>query len=241
MSTNHNNRFLSSLSAESQNLLLSKCTPVPLPAKAVLYRAEEIVEHAYFLTSGLASVVSEMVDGGAVEVGMHGHEGVAGGLQVLGTKRSPVQCLMQVGGDGLRIPMRDLRSAVRASEEIRDALLEFVQTETLILTQVAACHRLHDAEERLARWLLMAQDRTGTEVLDLTQEFLAEMLGSRRATVTVIAGTLQRSGLIDYHRGQVTILDRSQMEEAACDCYRIIRNLRVESETPASALRRGWR
>jgi CRP-like cAMP-binding protein len=145
-----------------------------------------------------------------------------------------MQGIMQLGGGGLRIPAGDLRKAIRTSEEINGHLLEYVQGEAMILSQVAACHRLHDAEERLSRWLLMAQDSVQTDVLELTQEFLADMLGSRRATVTLVAGTLQRSGLIEYHRGRVKILDRMRLEDAACDCYRVIRHLRDGNHSDGS-------
>ena len=110
-------------------------------------------------------------------------------------------------------------------KEIRDRTLEFVQEQAVSLSQLAGCNRLHESEERLSRWLLMAQDRTGTDVLDFTQEFLGMMLGSRRTTVTLIAGVLQRSGLIEYRRGRVTILDREGLEATACDCYKITKEL----------------
>jgi CRP-like cAMP-binding protein len=226
MPTDHKNLFLASLSSESRDLLLLRAVAVPLPIRTPLFQAEEIPHHAYFLTAGLASVVSSMDDGEAAEVGMHGREGVVGALHVLGPTPSPTRCFMQLDGAGLKIPLADLRNAFRTSEEIRERVLEFVQKEAMILSQVAACHRLHEAEERLVRWLLMAQDRVQTDLLDFTQEFLAQMLGSRRATVTVIAGALQRSGLIEYRRGHVKVLDRSSLEAAACDCYRIIRDLR---------------
>jgi CRP-like cAMP-binding protein len=226
MGKNHSNLFLSSLSSKSREHLVRRSTAVPLPVRTVLFEADASPASAYFVTSGLASVVSGMEDGAAVEVGMHGREGVAGAFQVLGPTASPMRCFMQIEGTGLRIAMGDLRAAFRSSEEIREKLLENVQKESMILGQIAACNRLHEAEERLARWLLMVQDRTQSDMLDLTQEFLAEMLGSRRATVTVVAGTLQRSGLIEYHRGRVKILDREGLESAACDCYRVVRDLR---------------
>jgi CRP-like cAMP-binding protein len=226
MSNNSHNQFLSALSAEAQALLTSRGTVVSLPNKTVLFQADERPEYVYFLTSGVASFVSGMKDGAGVEVGMCGREGVVGAVQTMGSRAGPVQAIMQLGGAGLKVPAGELRKALRTSEEVRGHLLEYVQGETLILSQVAACHRLHDAEERLSRWLLMAQDRVQTDVLDLTQEFLADMLGSRRATVTLVAGTLQKSGLIEYHRGRVKILDRARLEDAACDCYRVIRDLR---------------
>jgi CRP-like cAMP-binding protein len=118
-----------------------------------------------------------------------------------------------------------LRHAFQTSPEIHSRILEFVQSQSLSLAQVAGCHRFHEAEERLARWLLMAQDRTQSDSLNLTQEFLGMMLGARRTTVTMIAGAMQRSGLIEYHRGTVSIPNRDNLIAAACDCYPIVRDL----------------
>lgn len=227
MTTNNRNLVLSSFSAKSRALVDGHCTAVALPAKTMLSRPEEVPQYAYFLTSGVASVVSAMPDGDAVEVGMYGKEGVVGVIQMLGSTPSPTRCLMQLEGTGLRIPMEELRKIFQSSEEVRERLLALVQVETMILSQVAACNRLHEAEQRLVRWLLTAQDKVQTDTLELTQEFLAEMLGARRATLTVVAGILQRSGLIEYHRGVVKITDRARLEDAACDCYRIIRDLRA--------------
>jgi hypothetical protein len=132
---------------------------------------------------------------------------------------------MQLEGKGLRIPFSQLKQLYRTSEEIRDRLLEFVQEQALTVNQIAGCNRLHEAEERLARWLLMAQDRTQSDILNFTQEFLAMMLGARRTTVTLIAGSLQRANLIEYSRGRVKILNRENLESAACDCYKITQDL----------------
>jgi CRP-like cAMP-binding protein len=223
---NTRNLFLSSLTRKNREHLVRRSTAVPLPVPTVLFETGENPDYAYFMTSGLASVVSDMKDGAAVEVGMHGREGVVSAFQILGSKASPMRCFMQIGGSALRISMADLRAAFQSSEEIREKLLENIQKESLILGQIAACNRLHEAEERLARWLLMVGDRTQSDVLELTQEFLAEMLGARRATVTIVAGALQRAGLIEYHRGRVKIVDREGLETAACDCYRIVHDLR---------------
>jgi CRP-like cAMP-binding protein len=191
-----------------------------------LYKPEQRPLYAYFVTSGIASVVSEMPEGGSVEVGMIGREGIVGALHILGPVAAPTHCFVQMEGTALRIPLAELRKFFEESAEIRDAILKLVQKEAMVLSQVAGCHRLHSAEERLARWLLMAQDQTQTDDLSFTQVLLANMLGSRRATVTLIAGALQRAGLIQYHRGHVTIVDRKGLEEAACDCYQIIKELR---------------
>ena len=196
-----------------------------MPVKTELYSADRIPAYAYFVTSGIASVVTSLADGGIVEVGMIGNEGVVGSLHVLGPAPVPSRCFAQLAGTALRIPMAEFRAAFSGSEEIRYRLLEFVQEQVSSLGQLAACHRLHEAEERLARWLLMAQDRVQSDVLDFTQEFLAEMLGARRTTVTLVAGTLQHTGLIEYRRGRVKILDRGSLENAACDCYQILQPL----------------
>ena len=199
--------------------------PVPLPLRTSLYEAEETPAYAYFLTSGIASVVTTVADGGTAEVGLIGREGVVGVLHIIGPAPVPSRCFMQLEGTGRRISFSELRKAFRSSPEIHDRLLEFVQEQALSLGQIAGCHRLHEAEERLARWLLMAQDRTESDVLNFTQEFLAMMLGARRTTVTMVAGALQQSGLIEYRRGRVKILSRENLEAAACDCYQVIKQL----------------
>ena len=228
MSTEISNLFLSSLSPSSRELLIAASTSVQLPLKAPLYEAEQTPAYAYFLTSGIASVVTAMPDGGTAEVGLIGSEGLVGSFHLLGPASVSTDCFIQLEATALRIPLRQLQKAFRSSEEIRDRVLEFVQSQALSLSQLAGCHRLHEAEERLARWLLMAQDRVQSDNLYFTQEFLAMMLGSRRTTVTVVAGELQRKGLIEYRRGHVKILDREALEEKACDCYQIIKQLYVD-------------
>ena len=225
MSALTNNMFLDVLSAESHDLLLSKTTPVMLPSRTFLSKAEEVPAFVFFLTSGVTSVVASTADGGTAEVGLIGREGLVGAFQLLGPALVPTDCFIQMEGAGLRLPLADMRAAFRSNPEIHARTLEFVQQQSLSLLQIAGCHRFHDAEERLARWLLMAQDRSQTDVLDLTQEFLAMMLGARRTTVTMIAGAMQRSGLIEYNRGRVKILSRENLEHAACDCYEVTRKL----------------
>ena len=225
MTLESRNLFLSSLSPAARDLLFSSTTPVMLPLRSGLYEANQTPAYAYFMTSGIASVVTEMSDGSTAEVGLIGAEGVVGSLHLLGPASVSTSCFIQLDGTALRIPLPKLEKAFQTSEEIRDRMLEFVQTQALSLGQLAGCHRLHEAEQRLARWLLMAQDRVQSDELNFTQEFLAMMLGARRTTVTVVAGALQRKGLIEYRRGRVTILDRKSLEAAACDCYKIIRQL----------------
>jgi len=220
------NLFLSSLSPASRQLLVSRSTPVALRHKMRLFKPEQRPTYAYFVTEGIASVVTEMADGAMAEVAMTGREGIAGALHILGPVIAPTHCFVQMEGTALRIPLAGLRTIFHDSEEIRDAILKLVQKEAMVLSQVAGCHRLHSAEERLARWLLMAQDQTRTDDLHFTQALLANMLGARRATVTEVAGALQRKGLIQYHRGHVIIRDRDGLERVACQCYQVIKELR---------------
>jgi CRP-like cAMP-binding protein len=219
------NLFLDSLSAESRETLLKPCVEIDLPLRTSLYEAGSPPRYAYFLTSGIASVVTSMADGNTAEVGLIGREGVVGSFHLLGPAKVFTNCFIQLHATALRVPSVDLAAAFRSNEEVRDRVLEFVQEQAVSLGQLAGCNRLHESEERLARWLLMAQDRTGSDVLNFTQEFLAMMLGARRTTVTVIAGALQRNGLIEYRRGKVTILDREGLESVACDCYKITKQL----------------
>ncbi len=196
-----------------------------LPVRTVLAEVGEASKYAYFITSGFASIVVEFAEGGVAEVALIGREGVVGGLQLLGPALSPARCFIQMDATAYRIPFSELKRLFLESEEIRTRLLEMVQQQSLTLSQLAACNKLHEAEPRLARWLLMVRDRVEQETLHLTQEFLAQMLGTQRTTVVMVAGSFQRSGLITYSRGKVTILSADDLEEAACDCYRIVRQL----------------
>src|ERR1035438_10416915 len=137
----------------------------------------------------------------------------------------PTRCFMQVEGSALRMPYKDIQREFLDKEELRDCVLQGVQSHGFILGQLAACNRLHEAEERLARWLLMVRDRVESDTFTLTQKFLATMLGSRRTTVTAAAGALQRRGLIRYSRGRIQIVDSATLETVACECYPLVRNL----------------
>jgi CRP-like cAMP-binding protein len=225
MSAQIDNLFLSGLSPESRGALLSRSIEVDLPLHTVLYESGSVPRHAYFLTSGLASVVTPMSNGEVAEVGFVGHEGIVSSLQLLGPAFISTRCMMQLAGGGLKIPFLVLQRTFEASEEVRKRILEFVQEQAVMVGQVAGCNRLHSAEQRLVRWLLMAEDRTQSDVLKFTQEYLAEMIGTQRTTVTVLAGELQQRGLISYSRGTIHILNRGGLEAITCDCYQIIKHL----------------
>ncbi len=219
------NKLLMALSVPVRKMVLSRCTAVGLPRRTVLYQPQAIPDYCYFLVTGMASVSTVMRDGESAEVSVLGAEGLAGGVHLLGPGKVPTTCIMQLGGRGLRIPMPEMGRLYSSVQELRQRVLESVQEQTHMVSQIAACNRLHEAEQRLARWLLTASDRTGDASLNFTHEAMAELLGARRTTVTMVAGTLQRSGLIEYKRGWIKILDRDRLKEAACECFQITSDL----------------
>jgi CRP-like cAMP-binding protein len=219
------NRLIESLSPETRRQLLASARTVDLHQGAVLHLAGETVAHAYFLTMGVASVVVSVADGGSAEIGLVGNEGMFGALNVLGPVFPLSRGIMQISGEAIRIPMVDVRRMFAHSEEFRRRLLECVQQQELMVNQIAACNKLHQAAERMARWLLTAADRIERDTVSLTQESLSQMLGTRRTTIALVAGQLQKSGMIRYRRGMVHIVDRHALTAAACDCYTITRRL----------------
>jgi CRP-like cAMP-binding protein len=219
------NLLLSTLSPECLADLLVDCVAVGLPVKTYLYHSNDLPRYVYFLTSGIASVVTRMRDGAMVEVELIGVGGIVGGLHLLGPAQTDSECFMQLDGTGLRMEFSKFKRVFLDSVEVRDAVLAFVQVQAFTLSQMCACNRLHSAEARLARWLLMASDRTERDTLNLTQEFLAIMLGASRTTVTQVAHGLQRKQLIEYRRGQIQITNRAGLEGAACFCYHSIKEL----------------
>ncbi len=197
--------------------------PESMKLLKTLYEPYAIITYAYFLTCGLASIIADVHDGGNVEVGICGREGFLGGSIMLGVDRTPNRVFMQVAGEALRIRADALVLAAGRSDGLRKALNKAIYVHMLQVTQSAACNRVHDVRERLARWLLMSQDRSDGEILTLTHEFLALMLGVRRSSVTVAAGILQSAGLIEYRHGNIRIKDRKGLESASCDCYSIVK------------------
>ncbi len=196
---------------------------VRLSLHQVIHEARETIKSGYFLNNGLGSVLTVQPDGKSVEVGLIGNEGFIGLPVIFGFKTSGLRVVTQGDGTGFRIGVSTLKNVLMECPELQRRLQRFAMILAMQSTQLAACNRLHDVVERLARWLLMSQDRIGGKTLPLTQEFLGQMLGARRASVSVAASTLQKAGMIAYTRGNVTIVNRSKLEEAACDCYAIIR------------------
>ena len=216
------NEILLSLPSRECASLLSELEPVEMHAYDLLNDAGEAIEFCYFMNSGMTSILTMMGDGKGVEVGLTGKEGFIGLPLIVGLKTSATRAIVQITGDAFRISSTKMLQALRKCPQLEKLLNRYTQQLAMQATQVAACNRLHEVEQRLARWLLMSQDRVGGEVVPLTQEFLSHMLGTRRASVTVAAGVLQKAGLIKYTRGAVTIVNRNKLEGAACECYKII-------------------
>ena len=219
------NRFLESLSSKSKKVLVNAASVVSLPLGTAVFDPIERPHYAYFLTSGITSYVTMMSGGRAAEVSVVGPEGIVGGLQLLGPALHPIHAMMQMDGSGLRIPLTALERAFHDSAEIRARALESIQSTAFTTLQIAGCGVLHEVEARLSRWLLMISDRTATSEMQFTQEFLAQMMGARRTTVTMVAQAMQQRGLIQYSRGRVRITDRKALEKTACSCYKVTKDL----------------
>jgi CRP-like cAMP-binding protein len=174
-----------------------------------------------------------MPEGNCIEVELIGPEGFVGAVHLMGGARILTECFMQIEGTGLRIDFSVLERAFHDSRALRDATLHSLMVRMITVSQISSCNRFHGSEERLARWLLMASDRTRSDMLFLTQELLAYMLGSTRTTVTQTASALQKRALITYHRGNITILDHEGLERAACSCYSDIKDLYGKLNSPA--------
>jgi CRP-like cAMP-binding protein len=217
------NEILRNVSRKHGDDFVAKLEFMRLQPHQVLHEAGETLKSGYFCNTGMFSVQTVMGDGKGVEVGLIGKEGFAGIPLVAGFRTSHTRTVVQIEATAFRVDAALLRSACRDSPELERQLQRYSQFLGMQVSQVATCNRLHEATKRLAKWLLMTQDRIESNTLQLTQEIMAEMLGTRRSTVTVAAGILHTAGLIEYARGSVTILNRRRLEEAACDCYRALR------------------
>jgi CRP-like cAMP-binding protein len=209
------NRLIESLSATARKRLLSTCELVELTLSDTLYEAGAPTRQVYFPTRGFVSLVA-LVDGtSAIEVGMVGPEGMLGVHLALGVNTSPLRSIVQGPGHAWRMPA----GKFRAEPALRRGIARYVAVLMAQLSSSAACARYHLIKPRLARWLLMSQDRALADHFHVTQEFLSYMLGVRRVGVTAAAVALQRDGLIEYRRGDITVIDRKGLEAAACSCY----------------------
>ncbi|HVH74746.1 MAG TPA: Crp/Fnr family transcriptional regulator [Stellaceae bacterium] len=224
MPSTHNafqNRLLAAFPPEDVQRFFSDLRPVSLPLRHVLYDVGAPLDHVYFIEQGLSSILTSMSNGSTIEVGMIGTEGMVGVQVLLGGLTSNRQFIAQAPINALRMNAARCKAAFDQSAAVRGVMLRFAEAVFDLASQTAACNRLHSIEQRCARWLLMSSDRVRSDTIPMTHEFLASMLGVRRAGITTTLGELDRSGLINNGRGHVTITDREGLEATACECYEI--------------------
>src|SRR6202051_5142939 len=222
------NKILLGLPAKELGMLMPTMEFVRLKVHHVLHEPGDTLKSVYFINSGLVSILSVFPDGKCVEVGLVGKEGFIGLPLVAGFRTANTRAIIQIEASAFRVDADTLTGILQQSPALDRRLQQFSQVLAMEVTQVAACNRLHEVNERLARWLLMSADRVDSNVVPLTQEFLAHMLGTRRSSVTVAAGMLEAAGLIANSRGRVDIIDRPRLGEAACDCCKIMGTQRDE-------------
>jgi CRP-like cAMP-binding protein len=217
------NHLLASLSQRDFGKLEPYLEPYPFKIRDPLHEPGRPVSHVYFPLSGIASLVTTMEDGATVEAATVGNEGMIGLPMFLETGTASIEAFVQIPGDALRMKASAFRTLIQGGGALADVIQRYTQVLLRLIAQSAACNRLHSLAQRCARWLLMSHDRVDGDSFLLTQEFLSQMLGVRRATVTIAAGELRRAGLIRYRQGRIEIVDRRGLENVTCECYPVIR------------------
>jgi CRP-like cAMP-binding protein len=223
------NRILLSIPGPEFHALRPFLQQIRFAAHRVVYEPGGKLQFAYFPNGGLISLIAMASDGRSIETGLVGREGVVGLASAVGFARSPLRQVAQITSDGFRIAIEPLKNVLRSAPRLQMLLSHHAVLQCLQASQVIACNRFHNAAQRLARWLLMAQDRVDSGLLRVTHDFLATMLGTDRPTVSLAASQLRKKGCIQYVRGGVRILNRERLESAACECYRVLQQWYGES------------
>ena len=218
------NRLLATLPSDVYQHLQPHLKLVSLSVEQSLYEANAPIQQVCFPISAIVSLVATMTDGSTIEVGLVGHEGMVGVPVVMGGTTGTHRSFVQMAGDGYLLPASVLKTEFDAGGSLQKLLLRYVQALLAQTSQSVACNRFHTTEERLGRWLLLVADAVSSNDFFLTQEFIAQMVGVRRAGVTIAAGNLAQAGLIRYSRGRIEIINRPELEEFSCECYGMIRN-----------------
>jgi CRP-like cAMP-binding protein len=213
------NRLLLKLPPAVLGRLLPRMRAFTLNVRDSLIPQETRIDAVYFVESGWVSMVAALEDGARAEVGLVGREGMVGLPLITGVETAFIDTFVQAGGSAFRMEAAAFRRAMEDEPSLRELLFRYLEAMNSQIIQTAACNGRHDLEQRLARWLLMAHDRADGDEFHVTQEFLAVMLCVHRPSVSVVASTLQRAGIIRYGRGRITVLDRAALEATACDCY----------------------
>jgi CRP-like cAMP-binding protein len=216
------NRLLADLPRDEYGRLLTHLQKVSLPLKEILYEANGPIPHVFFPLHGVVSLVILMDGDISLEVGTIGNEGMVGTPVFLGSDSSPTRAISQVPGEALRMETKVFQEEMRRGGPLYGLVQRYTQAMINQISQSTVCNHRHSVRKRMCRWLLLSHDRVGVDKFLLTHEFLAQMLGVRRPTVTSVAGTLQKAGLIRYHRGELTVLDRKGLEAASCECYEVV-------------------
>jgi CRP-like cAMP-binding protein len=222
------NLILAGLAEDEYGWLQPHLEPVELAQRDILHEQARDITHVYFPQDGMVSLVVMAKDGRSVEVNVVGREGAVGLSRLAGMMEAPYRAISQIPGHALRVQVDALENVLRSTKGLQVAFGRYILMQGLQMAQTAACNRLHEIDQRLARWLLMCQDRVDKDKLLLTHEFLAQMLGAGRPSVSLAAGVLQRAGLIDNLRGAIRILDRPGLQESACECYRVMQDFNSE-------------
>lgn len=194
-----------------------------MPLGRVLYESGDHMRYVYFPTTSIVSLLYVRENGASAEIAIVGNEGVVGVSLFMGGETTPSRALVQSAGQAFRVPSKVLKEEFRRGGPLQHVLLRYTQALITQMSQTAVCNRHHSVEQQLFRWLLMSLDRLATNELTMTQKLIANMLGVRREGVTESAGKLQKLGLIEYHRGRITVLDRAGVEKQACECYQVVK------------------
>ena len=222
------NQILLAIPDEEFHFLREDLHYLELPQRTVLHEPKQKLQFVYFLNSGMVSLVFRTKNGESVEVGVLGNEGFTPIAVSAGLRSVPHQAIMQVSGDGFRMPASAMEPALASNPRLQTALNRYAALHGMQVAQTAGCNRLHDLEQRLSRWLLLTQDRVGSGLLKITHDFLAMMLGTDRPSVSLAAGALQKKKIIEYSHGAVKVLNRKKLESTACECYSTIQQFNGE-------------
>jgi CRP-like cAMP-binding protein len=222
------NKILLSIPDKEYALLNPRLEFLRMPHHLTLYEPGHPLEFVHFPNAGMVSLVIATEDGKTVEVGEVGREGFSGIQAAVGINKNQVREIVQIAGDGFRVRMGGLKRVLQSAPELQRILTRYAVVQGMQFAQTAACNRLHNIEQRLARWLLITQDRVDSATLTITHDFLATMLGTDRPTVSLAAGILQNKQIIEYTRGALQILSRVKLEECACECYDVIQQYNNE-------------
>ena len=218
------NKVLAALSQKCYRRLAPDLEVVQLPIGKILYHPKQTIKYVYFPRWAAISMVNILEDGSMVEVGVIGREGMLGASLLSGDDLSPHQAIVQIADGGWRLKAAVFKHEIENNGELSRIARRYLQALFTQVAQTASCNRMHPIGRRLARWILLMHDRVESDTLPLTHEFIATMLGARRAGVTLAAGSLQAANRIRYNRGTVTILDRKKLEDASCECHKIVRD-----------------